>query len=158
MKLRGIRPAGFRAPGGRIGPYGRGIEAEHGFLFDSSRVDTLVPTELPLDIDWYSGDGLKRLASGVMWLPWQWFMIDVMHYDYTSNGIRNPDDLAAYWSKVIRNVADKKGLVTIINHAHITGIYPERVAALEKVLKLALDLGFDILPGEQAMHRTEHLV
>jgi peptidoglycan/xylan/chitin deacetylase (PgdA/CDA1 family) len=157
MKLRGIRPAGFRAPGGRIGPYGRQIEAEHGFSFDSSREDTSVPTEIPLDIDWYAGDGLKRLPSGVMWLPWQWFMIDVMHYEYTSNGMRNPDDLAAYWSKVLRNVAHTNGLVTIINHAHITGVDPERVAALEKVLKLALELGFDILPGEQAMHRTEHL-
>jgi peptidoglycan-N-acetylglucosamine deacetylase len=85
-------------------------------------------------------------------------MIDVMHYIYASNGFRNPDDLAASWSEVIRNVADKNGLLTIINHADVTGIDPERVAALEKVLKLALELGFDILPGEQAMHRTEHLI
>ena len=54
-------------------------------------------------------------------------------------------------------MAHTNGLVTIINHAHVTGVDPDRVAALEKVLKLALDLGFDILPGEQAMHRTEHL-
>jgi hypothetical protein len=47
--------------------------------------------------------------------------------------------------------------VTIINHAHVTGVDPDRVAALEKVLKLALDLGFEILPCEQTMHRTEHL-
>jgi hypothetical protein len=84
-------------------------------------------------------------------------MIDVMHYEYTSNGLRNPHDLAAYWSKVLRNVAHKNGLVTIINHAHVTGVDPKRVAALETVLKIALDLGFDILPGEEAMHRTDHL-
>jgi hypothetical protein len=84
-------------------------------------------------------------------------MIDVMHYLIASNGFHNPDDLAAFWSKVIRNVADKNGLLTIINHADVTGIEPDRVAALEKVLKLALDLGFDILLGEQAMLRTEHL-
>jgi hypothetical protein len=84
-------------------------------------------------------------------------MIDMIQYEYTSNGLRNPDDLAAYWSKIIRNVARKNGLVTIINHAHVTGADPKRVAALETVLKLALDLGFDILPGEEAMLRTEHL-
>ncbi len=84
-------------------------------------------------------------------------MIDAVHYMLAKNGLRNPDDLAAYWSKVIRNVARTNGLVTIICHAHVTGVDPERVAALETVLKLALDLGFDILPGEQAMHRTEHL-
>jgi peptidoglycan-N-acetylglucosamine deacetylase len=157
MKLRGIRPAGFRAPGGRIGPYGRQIEAEAGFSFDSTIDAPAVPTELSLDVDGYAGDGLTRLSNGLIGIPWQWFMIDVMHYLISPNGLRNPDDLAAFWSKVIRNVADKNGLLTIINHADVTGIDPDRVAALEKVLKLALDLGFDILPGEQAMHRTEHL-
>jgi peptidoglycan-N-acetylglucosamine deacetylase len=156
MKLRGVHPAGFRAPGGRIGPYGRQIEAEQGFSFDSS-VDTAMPPEIPLDIDGYAGDGLKRLPNGLIGIPWQWFMIDWVHYVLAQNGLRNPDDLAAYWSKVIRNVARAKGLVTIICHAHATGVDPDRVAALEKVLKLALELGVEILPGEQAMRRTEHL-
>jgi hypothetical protein len=97
------------------------------------------------------------LSNGLIGIPWQWFMIDVMHYMIAENGLRNPDDLAAYWSKVIRNVARTNGFVTIINHADVTGIDPDRVAALEKVLKLALALGVDILPCEQAMHRTEHL-
>jgi hypothetical protein len=39
----------------------------------------------------------------------------------------------------------------------LRSVDPKRVAALETVLKLALDLGFDILPGEEAMLRTEHL-
>lgn len=116
-----------------------------------------MPSELPLDVDDYAGDGLTRLSNGLIGIPWQWFMIDVMHYMIAENGLRNPDDLAAYWSKVIRNVARTNGLVTIISHADVTGIDPDRVAALEKVLKLALDLGVDILPDEQAMHRTEHL-
>jgi len=157
MKLRGIRPAGFRAPGGRIGPYGRQIEAEAGFSFDSTIDAPAVSTELPLDVDDYAGDGLTRLPNGLIGIPWQWFMIDVMHYLISPNGLRNPDDLAAFWSKVVRNVADKNGLVTIINHADVTGIDPDRVAALERVLKLALELGFDILPCEQAMLRTGHL-
>lgn len=156
MKLRGVRPAGFRAPGGRIGPYGGQIEAEEGFSFDSS-VDTPMPPEIPLDVDGYAGDGLKRLPNGLIGIPWQWFMIDAIHYMLAKNGLRNPDDLAAYWSKVIRNAARTNGLVTIICHAHVTGVDPDRVAALETVLKLALDLGVEILPGEQAMLRTEHL-
>lgn len=116
-----------------------------------------MPSALPLDVDDYAGDGLTRLSNGLIGIPWQWFMIDVMHYMIAENGLRNPDDLADYWSKVIRNVARTNGLVTIISHADVTGIDPDRVAALEKVLKLALDLGVDILPDEQAMHRTEHL-
>ena len=156
MKLRGVRPAGFRAPGGRIGPYGRQILAEAGFSFDSS-VDTAMPQEIPSDIDEYAGDGLKQLPNGLIGIPWQWFMIDAVHYMLAQNGLRNPEDLVGYWSKVIRNVARTNGFVTIISHAHVTGVDPDRLVALEKVLKLALELGFEILPGEQAMRRTEHL-
>ncbi|MCB2193809.1 MAG: polysaccharide deacetylase family protein [Deltaproteobacteria bacterium] len=156
MKLRGVRPTGFRAPGGRIGPYGHQILSEKGFSFDSS-VDMAMPSEIPTDISEYSGDGLKQLPGGLINIPWQWFMIDAVHYMLAKNGLRNPDDLAEYWSKVIRNAARSNGLVTIISHAHVTGVDSDRLFALEKVLKLALELGFDILPGEQAMLRTEHL-
>jgi peptidoglycan-N-acetylglucosamine deacetylase len=156
MKLRGLRPAGFRAAGGKIGPYGHQILAEEGFSFDSS-VDTAMPPEIPLDIDGYAGDGLTRLPNGMIGIPWQWFMIDAVHYLLAKNGLRNPDDLVGYWSKVLHNVARTNGFLTIINHAHVTGVDPARLAALEKVLKLALDLGFEILPAEQAMRRTEHV-
>jgi len=156
MKLRGIRPAGFRAPGGMIGPYGRQILGEEGFSFDSS-VDTPMPSVLPLDIDGYGGDGLKRLPNGLIGIPWQWYMIEAMHYMLAKNGLRNPEDLADYRGRVIRNVAEKGGFLTIINHAHVTGVEPDRIAALEKVLKLALELGVEILPCGQAMVRTEHL-
>jgi hypothetical protein len=143
-------------PAAGSAPYGRQIEAEQGFSFYSS-VDTPMPPKIPSDIDGYAGDGLKQLPNGLIGIPWQWFMIDAVHYMLAENGLRNPDDLAAYWSEVLRNVARANGFVTIISHAHVTGVDPDRVAALEKVLKLALDLGFEILPCEQAMQRTEHL-
>lgn len=156
MKLRGVRPAGFRAPGGRIPPYGRNVLTEAGFFFDSS-VDTAMPPEVPLDIAGYAGDGLKRHPNGLIGIPWQWYMIDAVHYVLAKNGLRNPDDLVEYWGEVLRNTARENGLVTIISHAHVTGVDPDRMSALEKVLQLALELGFDILPGQQAMRRTEHL-
>jgi len=156
MKLRGIRPVGFRAPGGRIGPYGRDILVDAGFSYDGS-VDTAMPPEIPDDMDGYAGDGLTRLPRGLIGIPWQWFMIDAVHYMLARNGLRNPHDLAGYWSTVLRNVARMNGFVTVICHAHVTGIDPDRLAALETVLKLALDLGLEILPCEQAMRHTEHL-
>ena len=156
MALRGVQPAGFRAPGGKIGPHGRQILAEAGFSYDSS-VDTAMPQEVPSEIDAYSGDGLQRLPGGLIGIPWQWFMIDAVHYELARNGLRNPDDLVRFWTKVVRNVARANGFLTIICHAHVTGIDAERVSALETILKLALDLGFDILPAEQAIRRTEHL-
>jgi peptidoglycan/xylan/chitin deacetylase (PgdA/CDA1 family) len=155
-KLRGVKLNGFRAPGGKIQPFGHQILTEEGFSVDSS-VDTSLPPEIPTDIDGYAGDGLTRLPNGLIGIPWQWYMIDAVHYMLAKNGLRNPDDLVGYWSKVLRNVARTNGLVTIISHAHVTGVDPDRVAALEKVLKLALELGIEILPGEQAMRRTEHL-
>ncbi len=156
MKLRGIRPAGFRAPGGMMGQYGYQILPDEGFSFDSS-VDTPMPSELQLDVSEYGGDGLKRLPNGLIGVPWQWNMIEAMHYVLATNGLRNPADLAECWCHVIRNVADTGGFVTIISHAHVTGVDPERVAALEKVLKLALELGVDVLPAGQAIQRTEHI-
>ena len=155
-KLRGVQLNGFRAPGGKAGHFARDILAKEGFLFDSS-VDTAMPPEIPTDINNYAGDGLTRLPNGLIGIPWQWFMVEAVQYVLATNGLRNPDDLVGYWSKVIRNVARTNGLVTIISHAHVTGVDPDQLSALEKVLKLALDLGFDILPGERAMHRTEHL-
>jgi peptidoglycan/xylan/chitin deacetylase (PgdA/CDA1 family) len=156
LRLRGVRPAGFRAPGGRIGPYGREILAEAGFSYDCS-VDAAMPPEIPSDIDGYAGDGLTRLPNGLIGIPWQWFMIDAVHYMLAQNGLRKPDDLAGYWGRIVRNVARANGFLTIISHAHVTGVDPARRATLETVLKLALDLGFDILPCDQAMRRTEHL-
>jgi len=70
LKLRGLQPAGFRAPGGRIGPHGLALLAEAGFAFDSS-VDVARPTGIPLDIDGYAGDGLLRLPNGLVRIPWQ---------------------------------------------------------------------------------------
>ena len=155
-KLRGLQLKGFRAPGGKVGPFGREILVKEGFSFDSS-VDTSLPSEIPLDVDSYAGDGLTRLPNGLTGIPWQWFMIDAVHYMLAKNGLRNPDDLFGYWSKVIRNVARTNGFVTIISHAHVTGVDADRLATLEKILKLAMELGFEILPCEQAMNRTEHL-
>jgi peptidoglycan/xylan/chitin deacetylase (PgdA/CDA1 family) len=156
MKLRGLQPTGFRAPGGKIGAYGRDILAEARFAYDSS-VDTAMSMDVPRDIEQYPGDGLSRLPSGLIGIPWQWFMVDAIHYVLSQDGLRNPDDLAGYWSRVLRNVAQANGFVTIINHAHVTGVDPVRLAALKKVLELALELGFEILPCEQAMLRSEHL-
>ena len=157
MKLRGFRPAGFRAPSGKVGDYGRKILSDLGFSFDSS-VDMKWPQPVPSDVGSYAGDGLTHLPNGLTGIPWQWYMIDAVHYVLAENGCRNPDDLADYWGKVIRNVAETNGFVTIISHAHVTGVDPDRVAALEKVLKLALELGVEILPAEEAMQRTEHFV
>ena len=127
-----------------------------GFAYDSS-VDTALPHEIPLDIDGYAGDGLKRLPSGLVGIPWQWFMIDAVHYFLAENGLRDPADLADYWGRVLRNVARVGGLVTVISHAHVTGVDPDRLDALEKTLNLAQELGFAIQPCELAMRRTEHL-
>lgn len=157
MKLRGVHPAGFRAPGGKIGSYGLQVLSEAGFSYDCS-VDTAMPSEIQRDIDGFAGDEPKRLPNGLIRIPWQWFMIDAVHYKLAKNGLRNPDDLAGYWSGILRNVARANGFVTVICHAHVTGVDPGRVAALERVLNLARELGFEILPCERAMGRTGHLV
>jgi peptidoglycan/xylan/chitin deacetylase (PgdA/CDA1 family) len=156
LKLRGVRPAGFRAPGGKIGAYGRDILAEAGFSYDSS-VDTALSLEMPPDIDSYVGDGLRRLPNGLIQIPWQWFMIDAIQYLFSPDGFRDPADLVGYWGGVLHNVARANGFLTMIFHAHVTGVDPARLDAMEQILKLALQLEFDILSADRAINAAGHV-
>ncbi|GAB2902481.1 polysaccharide deacetylase family protein [Microbulbifer echini] len=146
LQLRGIQPFGFRAPGGQVGQFTRQILVDDGFIYDSS-IETSLPKSIPSDVKGFSGDEIQQLESGLICIPWQWFMVDAIHYNLASNGLRNPKALSDFWCQVIRKVAKGNGLITLICHAHVTGINPERMSALERVLKLALALDFDIVPA-----------
>nr|WP_256366422.1 polysaccharide deacetylase family protein [Microbulbifer sp. THAF38] len=146
LQLRGIQPFGFRAPGGKVGPFTRQILADYDFIYDSS-VETALPKCLPNDVSGFTGDKIQQQENGLVCISWQWFMVDAVHYRLADNGLSNPQLLSDYWCQVIRNVAQTNGFVTLISHAHVTGTDPKRMAALEKVLRLALALGYEIVPA-----------
>ncbi|AJC82698.1 polysaccharide deacetylase protein (plasmid) [Rhizobium etli bv. phaseoli str. IE4803] len=152
LSMRGVVASGFRAPGGTRGAHAEAILLKSGFTYDSS-VDTSMSMEIPQDTS-YTGSEVRRLPSGLVNIPWAWFMIDAIHYILSPNGIRDPSDLADYWRAILRNVAARGGVLTIIFHPHISGVSTERLAAMEQVLRTAIGLGFEILPAREVANRA----
>ncbi|WP_226646391.1 polysaccharide deacetylase family protein [Microbulbifer variabilis] len=156
LQLRGIQPFGFRAPGGQVGAYTRQILADYGFIYDSS-VETALPKCIPNDVSGFIGDKIQQQENGLVCISWQWFMVDAVHYSLADNGLRDPQLLSDYWSQLIRNIAQANGFVTLICHAHVTGTDSNRMVALEKVLRLALALGYEIVPAIDLCTRVRGL-
>lgn len=152
LAARGVAARGFRAPGGTRGAHAEEILLKSGFTYDSS-VDTPMSMDIPRDAS-YAGSGIQRLPSGLVNIPWTWFMIDAIHYILSPNGIRDPSDLADYWAAILRNVAARGGVLTIIFHPHVSGVAPDRLAAMEQVLRTAIKLGFEILPARELADRA----
>ena len=148
LAARGVAPGGFRAPGGTRGIHAEAVLLKSGFKYDSS-VETRMSMEIPRDPTSYAGNGVERLPSGLVNIPWEWFMIDAIHYILSPHGIRDPSALADYWAGILRNVAARGGVLTIIFHAHVSGVAADRLAAMERVLRTAIELGFQILPARE---------
>lgn len=151
----GVTPLGFRAPGGTRGPYAADILKQLGYLYDSSVEFEFDISTPPLDTD-YSGDCVKALDNGLITIPWHWSMIDAIHYMISPQGLRNPELLAEYWSSVIARTASKGRMVTIIAHAHVSGLEASRLMALRRVLEGALNAGMEIVTAARAAISYQH--
>jgi peptidoglycan/xylan/chitin deacetylase (PgdA/CDA1 family) len=149
LRRAGVTPRGFRAPGGARGPYAADIAKELGYVYDSSVEDRFAEA-CTIDDDGYGGDGLKRLPNGLVNVPWRWSMIDAIHYFISPSGLRELARLAAYWRSVIANIP-AGGLLTIICHAHVSGLDEEKLDALRDVLSLAQETGVEILGAHAAV-------
>lgn len=154
LAARGVAASGFRAPGGTRGNHAEAILLKSGLKYDSS-VETRMSMEIPRDPSFYAGNGVEQLPSGLVNISWEWFMIDAIHYILSPKGIRDPSDLADYWGGILRNVAARSGVLTIIFHPHVSGVAADRLAAMEHVLRTAIELGFEILPAEELANRAE---
>lgn len=154
LAARGVVPRGFRAPGGTRGAHAEEILLASGFKYDSS-VEASISMEIPRDTSLYVGNGVGRLPSGLVNIPWEWFMIDAIHYILSPDGIRDPSALADYWAAILRNVAAKGGVLTVIFHVHVSGVTSDRLAAMERFLRTAIELGFRILPAHEVASLAE---
>ncbi len=120
-RASGVRPRGFRAPGGR-----RSLATEH------------VLRELGYDYDASLGDGMRtvRLASGLAQVPFVWSCVDGAHY-------LRPEPTPAEtvrdkWLGRLAETAERGGLFLTICHAFITGVDERRLAALDAVIAAAV--------------------
>jgi peptidoglycan-N-acetylglucosamine deacetylase len=120
-RAAGVRPVGFRAPGGARSPHTESILTELGYLYDASLGDGMQP---------------QRLPSGLAQVPFVWPAVDGFYY-------LRPEPVAPpvvrdTWLRTLDRVAAGGGLFLLICHAFITGIDDDRLAALEAVLHAAV--------------------
>jgi len=126
----GLRPKGFRAPGGERGKHTIPVLQALGFRYDSS-TDADDRTAQP---------GL--LAPGLAHIPWRPEMVDSIQYLRHPVRPRTPAEVEAMWKSALDSLHDST--LTIVIHAFVSGVDDERFAAVRRVLSHALELGMEI--------------
>lgn len=120
-RAAGTRPLGFRAPGGQRGPETERVLQDLGYAYDASL-----------------GDGMetRRLPSGLAQIPFVWPCVD--GYYYLRADPPPPATVRDRWLARLAAVAEDGGLFLVICHAFITGVDPDRLAALAAVMEAAV--------------------
>jgi peptidoglycan/xylan/chitin deacetylase (PgdA/CDA1 family) len=121
----GIRPQGFRAPGGERGPHALPVLRALGFRYDSSIGPEDRSTQPAL------------LAPGFAHIPWRWEMVDSIQYLRHPVRPRTPQELEALWQSGIDEAAREKKAITVVIHAFVSGVDEERLAAVRRILTRA---------------------
>ena len=116
----GVRPRGFRAPGGRRSVATEGILQRLGYRYDASLGDGMNPIRLP---------------SGLAQVPFVWAGVDGAYY--LRPDPPTPEAVRDAWLAALARIAERGGLFVLICHAFITGADDARVAALESVIDAA---------------------
>jgi len=117
----GVRPRGFRAPGGARTTHTESILAKLGYRYDASLGDGMRPSVLP---------------SGVAQVPFIWPAVDGFYYLRPAPS--DPITVRAAWLRALTRVAQDGGLFLTICHAFITGVDAARLAALDAVMAAAV--------------------
>lgn len=146
----GIRPAGFRAPGGVRGPHAAAILPGLGYRYDSSS-DT--DAETP-QADYFSvTPGL--LAPGLVHIPWREAMVDSIQYLRHPVRSRTPAEIEASWIEAIDRTAAAGGTTTVVIHAFVSGVDEARFAAVRNVLTHARRRGdLDLVTARHLAERV----
>jgi peptidoglycan/xylan/chitin deacetylase (PgdA/CDA1 family) len=117
----GVRPRGFRAPGGARGPNTGALLASLGYRYDASLGESRAGELLP---------------SGLVQVPFRWSHVDGFHY--LAPEAASPSDLRDRWLASLERTARAGGLFLVICHAFLTGVDRARLAALDAVLAAAV--------------------
>jgi peptidoglycan/xylan/chitin deacetylase (PgdA/CDA1 family) len=119
-RATGVRPLGFRAPGGARTAATESILASLGYDYDASL-----------------GDGMRpaRLAGGLAQVPFVWPGVDGFHYLRAEPAA--PDAVRDAWLTALAKTGARGGLFVLVCHAFVTGIDEARLAALDAVIEAA---------------------
>lgn len=146
----GVRPAGFRAPGGVRGPHAAAILPVLGYRYDSSSDSGVEPPQA----DYFSvRPGV--LAPGLAHIPWREAMVDSIQYLRHPVRPRTPAQIEASWIEAVDRTADSDGIMTVVIHAFVSGVDEARFAAVCNVLAHARRRGdVDIVTARQLADRV----
>jgi peptidoglycan/xylan/chitin deacetylase (PgdA/CDA1 family) len=117
----GVRPRGFRAPGGRRSAATEGILQRLGYRYDASLHD--------------DAKGATRLSGGLAQVPFVWAGVDGAYYLRPEPVA--PEVVRDTWLRALARSAERGGLFVLICHAFLTGVEAARVEALEAVIETA---------------------
>jgi len=119
-RAAGVRPVGFRAPGGARTAATERLLLELGYAYDASLGEGMTATRLP---------------GGLAQVPFTWAGVDGAWYLRPAPA--EPEAVRAAWLAALDRVAGRGGLFVLVCHAFITGLEPARLAALEAVVEAA---------------------
>jgi len=130
----GIKPEGFRAPGGKRGFSTLPILRKLGLRYDSS-VD-----HAHNDAEENTPHALPELLEGDFpTLPWKWSSIDYYHYYMHPEGEQSPDAVVRHYFEALSLLERTGGFCTFIFHPFVSCQTAERTDVLERILRKAID-------------------
>jgi peptidoglycan-N-acetylglucosamine deacetylase len=121
-RASGVRPRGFRAPGGSRTASTERILVDLGYRYDASLGDGMKPQVLP---------------SGLAQIPFRWAAVDGFHY-LAADPPPAPETVGALWLEALRRTVERGGLFVTVCHAFVSGVDERRLAALEAVIEAAM--------------------
>lgn len=121
----GLRPKGFRAPGGLRGKHTVPVLQALGYRYDSSTDPEDRSTQPAL------------VAPGLAHIPWSWEHVDSVQYLRHPVRPRTPEEMEAVWRAAIDQAIIDSGTITIVIHAFVSGAHEERLAAVRRTLAWA---------------------
>lgn len=119
-RAAGVRPIGFRAPGGSRSAQTEATLSQLGYVYDASLGDDMRPTVL---------------ASGLAQVPFVWAAVDGFYY--LRQPPVDPATVRDTWLRALERTTERGGLFVLICHAFLTGVDAGRRAALDSVLQAA---------------------
>jgi len=135
MHRIGVRPLGFRAPGGYRGVHTIEILRALGYRYDSSTVH-----EQSSEIERTDFAGALEpswLAPGLAHVPWRYSMVDSIQYLRHQERPRTPVELRESWLAMIEHAVATGSTMTLVIHAYVSGVDDARFDAIARVLTYA---------------------
>ena len=120
-RAAGVRPCGFRAPGGARGAQTETLLTALGYTYDASLGEGMRPALLP---------------SGLAQIPFVWTGVDGFHYLRPQPA--DPRVVRDTWLRALERTTAHGGLFLTVCHAFITGVDDQRLAALDAVMQAAV--------------------